>query len=259
MNRRHCLILILAVSSGLFARAATAENPYTPIVSRNMFNLIPIPPHNPADDIPAVALPKITPNGIMTIFGKLQVLFKVTVPGPPPKEVSYVMGEGERQDEIEVQKIDEKDATITFNNHGMIQTLELSKPGSGGGPGGPAGPGGARPTPFAAAAPTFGGAPAGGTSTSAFGRKRGAAAPGNPNPGTPTAAPNQASNNNQPQQPTMSPEEQIIMMEANRMKALQEGDPIAKIIPPTELTPQTTGEGETNGPGGSPAPGPGQH
>ncbi len=93
-----------------------------------MFGLVPIPAHNPADDVPAVPPPKITPNGIMTIFGKLQVLFKVAgpaKPGQPPKDESYVMCEGDRQDDIEVQKIDENSATITFNNHGVVQELAL--------------------------------------------------------------------------------------------------------------------------------------
>lgn len=44
-----------------------------------------------------------------------------------------------------------------------------------------------------------------------------------------------------PEQPPLTPEQQILMIEAQRMKALQDGDPIAKILPPTEMTPEITG------------------
>src|SRR6267154_1196600 len=128
MNLRRSFILALVVTGGWSASADTADNPYTPIVTRNIFGLVPIPVHDPANDVPETPPPKITPNGIMTLFGKLQVLFKVAgvaKPGQAPKDESYVMGEGERQDEIEVQAIDEKSATITFNNHGTIQKLPL--------------------------------------------------------------------------------------------------------------------------------------
>jgi len=114
---------------------ATADNqtqnqtPYAPIVERNMFGLVPIPPPAaPVDPATLIPPPKITPNGIMTLFGKLQVLFKVAgvaKPGQPPKDESYVMCEGDRQDDIEVQKIDQTAATITFNNHGVVQALPL--------------------------------------------------------------------------------------------------------------------------------------
>ena len=110
------------------SQAASSENPYTPIVTRNVFGLVPIPVGPPPTTAPATPPPKITPNGIMTIFGKLQALFKVAgtaKPGQPAKEESYIMGVGERQDDIEVQKIDEKAAIITFNNHGTIQKLPL--------------------------------------------------------------------------------------------------------------------------------------
>ena len=45
------------------------------------------------------------PNGIMSIFGQLQVLFKVAIPAKaeqPAKDESYILSEGQRQDEIEV-------------------------------------------------------------------------------------------------------------------------------------------------------------
>ena len=126
--------------------ADVADKPYATIVARNMFGLLPIPPPDTNPPAPPVdPPPKITPNGIMTIFGRDQALFKVATkpkPGQPAKEDSYVLGEGERQDDVEIVKIDRQGQTITFNNHGVIQELalvEASSSGPSGGPGG--GPG----------------------------------------------------------------------------------------------------------------------
>ncbi len=125
-----CLANWLALSAGLRAEdGALPDNPYTPIVARNVFGL------NPPAAVDATATqteppPKITPNGIMSIFGQLQVLFKVATPakpGQPAKEDSYILSEGQRQDEIEVVKIDEGNSLVTFNNHGAVQELALAK------------------------------------------------------------------------------------------------------------------------------------
>ncbi len=123
---------MLSATPLLALTPAPVENPYEPIVTRNMFGLVPIPSVDPASLVPATPVPKITPNGIMTIFGKVlgvvQACAEATPQaGQPAKERSYTMCEGDRQDEITVQKIDEQAASITFDNHGTIQTLELSK------------------------------------------------------------------------------------------------------------------------------------
>jgi hypothetical protein len=111
-----------------------------------MFGLLPLPPPDTNPPAPPVdPPPKITPNGIMTIFGKDQALFKVAVkpkPGQPAKDVSYVLAEGEMQDEITVQKIDHVNGIITFDNHGTIQELPLVEAKDAGGGGGPGGGGG---------------------------------------------------------------------------------------------------------------------
>jgi hypothetical protein len=57
------------------------------------------------------------------------VLFKVSVPaqpGIPAKEDNYILGEGQRQDDIEVTRIDEKSGVVTFNNHGVVQEIPLT-------------------------------------------------------------------------------------------------------------------------------------
>jgi hypothetical protein len=129
--------LLVAVAMGSVPTYAGAQDsvskadntPYANIVARNVFGLLPIPPPAPVSETPpADPPPKITPNGIMTIFGREEALFKVAEkpkPGQPAKEVSHVMGEGEMEDEITVVKINHVDGIITFNNHGTIQELPL--------------------------------------------------------------------------------------------------------------------------------------
>ncbi len=118
-----CLAGGLALNAGLRAADISPDNPYATIVARNIFGLTPIPTVDPNSQ-PAPPV-KITPNGIMTIFGRLQVLFK-TAGGPSGKEQSYILTEGQRQDDIEVVKINEKAGIITFNNHGIAQELPLA-------------------------------------------------------------------------------------------------------------------------------------
>jgi hypothetical protein len=162
-----CLAGWLALAAVVYADDVVLPgDPYATVVARNIFGLNPPPPldANPQDANPP---PKITPNGIMSIFGQLQVLFKVAGTsrpgGPPPTDESYILSEGQRQDDIEVVKIDEKNSIVTFNNHGETQELPLvvTMPGStpstapsylNGNPGEPGGryspgfgPGGARP------------------------------------------------------------------------------------------------------------------
>jgi hypothetical protein len=98
------------------------DNPYAPVVVRNIFGLNPPPVVDP-NATPADPPPKITLNGIMSIFGQLQVLFKVA--DKTPGQDAYILGEGQQQDEIEVTKIDDKAGIVTFNNHGIVQVLPL--------------------------------------------------------------------------------------------------------------------------------------
>jgi hypothetical protein len=109
--------------------ASSAQDPFAPIMTRNIFGLQPLTAAT-ATNSASIPPAKITPNGIITLFGKSQVLFKVTstplAGQPSPKERSYRLGEGERQDGIEVQQIDVRAALITFNNHGIVQELGLT-------------------------------------------------------------------------------------------------------------------------------------
>jgi hypothetical protein len=246
---------------------AETDNPYASIVARNIFGLVPIPTNAPVDAVPATPPPKITPNGIMTLFGKLQVLFKVAappVPGQPPKDQSYVMGEGERQDDIEVQKIDEPSATITFNNHGTVQELALAA-GAASTAGPASAPAAAFGAPLPGRLPNMSPAPGAGASMGGrFGRLREASAANSPggNNFNPGYAPQNSSPsvnlpsfggtgkyaNTAPSEPALSPEAQVIMMEASRIATQDEvTHGHMPPLPPTPLTPP-----EATGVGGAP-------
>jgi len=248
------------------AKSAGADLPYARIVERNMFGLLPIPPPDPnADKPPVDPPPKITLNGIMTIFGKDQALFKVATkpkPGQPQKDDSFVLAEGEMQDDIMVKKINHQDRIVTFDNHGTIQDVALidsKDTGSGGGGSTPGNAGGIqRPNPVF---PRAGGAPG----MRAFpGRALGAAVPGAGNNnamGNPGGSAGLAGlgggtagatgisylggtpvNANRVYQPVadpepMTPEQNAYLIEAQRLQALKSGNQhMANLYPPTPMT-----------------------
>lgn len=230
-----------------------ADSPYVPIAARNIFGLNPPQAISPVDATPP---PTITPDGIMTIFGSPQVLFKVDVPPRPPEpatEKSYVLSEGQRQDDIEVTHINEKTGVVTFNNHGVVQEIPLVKapaintptpvvmnlaapagvnsgfavPASG--PGRFGGPGGGNYGNFGnnpGQNPNLGnnggnagnnfGNPGGNNGSQSFGSTGGGSAGG-------------------PAQPQLSPEAQTLLIAAQKAQAKQAGDPVWRIFPPTEL------------------------
>jgi hypothetical protein len=222
---------------------AMSDNPYDSIVARNVFSLVPIPTNNAADQKQPDPPAKITPNGIMKLFGQLQVLFKVATPpkpGQPPGDQSYVMSEGDRQDGIAVNKIDEQAGIITFDNHGVIQQLPLqatpsvSTPAAGLGPGS-----GAAPPMRRFLGGRFGRdrdpSSGGGTSGAMSSAGNPTSASDLPPSGGYSGARIHASTGNPD---GLTPEAQVILMEANRQQMLQQGDPHSQLIPPTDITPQ---------------------
>jgi hypothetical protein len=236
------LLTSLVLLTSMVARAddlalsgnSYSGNPYDSIVARNIFSLVPMPT-NPPDTKPPDPPAKITPNGIMSLFGQLQVLFKVATPpkpGQPPQDQSYVMSEGDRQDGIAVTKIDEQAGMITFDNHGVIQTLALTSASdaSSSATGGPSGS-----TPDQQVHRFRGGR---------FGRapdlSGGGANPNNtPSYGSPPANVNNNSDR-------ITPEAQVILMEAQRQQFQQAGDPAAAIIPTTPLTQELQDDNNNN-------------
>src|ERR1017187_6898360 len=254
------IAVTLLASAGARAQdAVVPDKPYASIVARNMFGLLPIPPPVPVDTSPPEdPPPKITPNGTMTLFGKLEALFKVAnkgKAGQPPKEDSYVLSEGERQEGITVLKINQPDGIITFDNHGHIQELPLIAASNTTAPAGPGGPG-----PGGAAAPGSGLMPGLTPRQTPMTPADRAALRGRPGAKTPNATgsapePNFGGNNpqqfnpqqfnNQNQQPANNIEDQVMnaaremaLIEQNRIDTQEAVDKgWAPPLPPTMLTP----------------------
>jgi hypothetical protein len=252
--------LVLCLAGGVLlhshARAVTSEpgaNPYANIVDRNVFGLRPPPPPTAVAPPKSVA-PNITLQGIISGFGKKQVLFKTMMPGAagqPPKETSLVMAEGERMAEVEVLEINETAGTIRFRNHGEEQLKDLSKDGvkapSGPAPTAPGVAGVPPPAvpalPNAAAPPQVpggGGVPGAGGGVTTFGASGNVNIPGRPmrltsgNAGAAVGATPMTPHAERP----LSAEEQTILMEVNRKLTadkVQKGE--LPPLPPTELTP----------------------
>ena len=107
--------------------AAPADNPYQSIVERNVFHLNP-PPPPPDPEANKPPPPKIFLTGITTLMGHQRALLKATPaakPGEPAKEKSYLLTEGERQDELEVLAIDEKEGSVKLNYAGVQITVNF--------------------------------------------------------------------------------------------------------------------------------------
>jgi hypothetical protein len=263
-NLLFCLVGGLALNAVVRADdAALPGNPYTTAAVRNIFGLNPPAPVDPNALADAIPPPKITPNGIMSIFGQLQVLFKVANPpkaGKPAADDDYILSEGERQDDIEVVKIDEKAGVVTFNNHGQTQELPLvvgtassPAPTAGGVQGNLAA--GFKPTPGGFTRPLGNTLNGGGGLGGNYAGSRGNAnnginsggnngvnnsggTGGGLNFGNPSAR-NNTYNAASEIPEGMTPEVQTISIEANRAIAQQQGDPTAALFPTTELTPQS--------------------
>jgi hypothetical protein len=202
----------LVLNTSVRAEVLSSNNPYAPIVTRNVFGLN---PPEPVEARAAETLLKITPNGIMSIFGERQVLFKVTgavKAGQPSKEASYILSEGQRQDDIEVVHIDETASLVTFNNHGVVQQIPLPN------------------------APKMDTAMREAATTKSYPQPH--VVPGRIPPyfgGDPVTGQNSGS------QTPMTQEQQILMIEAQRAYYNSKNDPeskrLARSLPPTAMTP----------------------
>ena len=242
-----CLLIGVLLSAPAIALAVASDAggaPYTAIVERNVFNLhAPPPPVNPADLIKKTPPPKITLTGITTILGQKKTFLTTppVKPGAPPENV--MLAEGQAQNDIEVKRIDEKAGVVEVINHGEAQTLDFDHDGAKP-TGAPPGVGG--PQPIAMPPPAL---PPPNVST--------LPAPGIIRPLRTLVPRSDANNNNnngfggaigspnanvQGQQSSMTPEEQVIVIEAQRLKLMNENNPMHKIFPTTEMTSEVTGQ-----------------
>lgn len=243
------------------AGAVSGDNPYQAIASRNVFALKPPPPPPDPNAAPPPDLPQIKLQGISSLFGSRRVLVKLVEkakPGQQAKEEALILKEGERYRDVEVVAIDPASGTVRFNNHGtevvMTMDKDAEKPPAGPAPTAPpaapavamARPGMPQPMPVPTAGPNAPPPPiaaAGVVHTPAPGANPTVATPAPPTaPGIALAAGGgphgQAPTPAPPPPPPLSREEQEILIEINRLRYQQEGDPRAKLLPPTTLTPQ---------------------
>jgi hypothetical protein len=125
------LIAIVGVSLvASNARAINAENPYGPIVSRNVFGLKPPTVTAPPPVAPVAAAVTFKLLGISTILDRKQVLLKVMTAARPPelaKAQAYLWGEGQGEDDIEVVAIDAVLGTVTIKNRGETVSLTMKE------------------------------------------------------------------------------------------------------------------------------------
>ncbi len=123
-----------AVLCGGSAMAVPADNPYQGIVERNVFGLKPPPPPPDPAEANKPQPANITLTGITTILGNKRVLMKTAPkpgkPGEAPKEMSYILTEGQRDGDIEVLSIDEVAGAVKIRNAGEEMTLTFEKNGA---------------------------------------------------------------------------------------------------------------------------------
>jgi hypothetical protein len=302
--------LCLAGSVALFAAVAQAatppaftpgehqpaamDNPYNPIVERNIFDLHdpPPPPEPKSTNAPP---PNIHLTGITTILGKKQAYFllqSAPVPGKPAQGDTYMtLGEGQRKDMLEVLSIDPKSKMVKISNSGNISTitfetnkLAFAAPHPAGGPAGnpgglaPAQPGGPapnyypnspagvpprplRPTTATGATPYGGGQNSygGGGQYGGYQANANGAAYGNQAyNGYNQNAYNQGALNNgggAPQAPALDPEQQIVLMELQR-EATKQQVAAGQLppLPPTVLSQAIDAEHNQQNQGSGPPP-----
>ena len=260
-----CLLGGLLFSTGVKGVVTDVkDNPYNVIIERNVFGLKPPLSSDPPPPPPKPPAAEVKLAGITTIVSPKRAILQWKDPGQPPapgkpgtppgKEESYIFREGEQQGIIKVLEINEKDGSVKIENAGepMLLTFEThgAKLPNTPPPPTPGAPPGALPNPAAAAAPGNVNA-ARNQGVGAYNRFAG----GNPNPaadgvnpgssGLPTIptrqlrpSPDQTAT--VAQQPPLTPETQIILMEVERERtkpqvAAGELPP----LPPTELTPVT--------------------
>jgi hypothetical protein len=225
------------------AHAVTSTGPYTGIVDRNVFGLKPPTPVAPPT-APEPPPGNITLTGITTILGNKRALLKVSTPPRPPepaKDENLMLTEGQRDGAVEVLEINEKAGSVKVNNGGQIATLTFDKNGAKAVSAAP-GPGGIPAIP----APNAGGLhPSVANNNAAMPRTIPTR-----NMRTENASASQASSEGIPrmaeaaskiferQAQNVTPEEQTIMIEAQRMQLQQQGKhEDANMFPITDVTP----------------------
>jgi len=250
-----------ASTAGAYTPSDTSEpnNPYASIVARNVFALNPPPSPDTTPQDSGPPPPKITLTGITTIFGPAEALYKVAGvvrDGKPPQDESYILTEGEGQDDVNVMRIDVKKGIVTFNNHGVTQDIPLQVGTASGGDSGGGGPGPANPF-----MRRFGGGGPGSQNFNnlppamrarfmqRFGNNQNNFGPnGNNNNFNPVGTYNgsynnySGNNNSQNSTPQLSADDNEALIAAQKAQLEQQGNSAAAIFPPTKYDDQARQE-----------------
>jgi hypothetical protein len=245
-----CLAGVFAVNAVVWADNSSSknnpvpDNPYAPIVERNVFGLLPPPAPPDPSQVALSGLPKITLQGIYSVYGHSKAMFKVsgaaTKVGQAPKDMYYDLAEGQREDDYEVVSIDADNGMVTFKNHDITEDIPLATVGassSAPSPGPISGPIPGRPGFIPGPNNNYGsqgngGFPRGGLNTPNFSGNNGSLN-GNASGGTIGTASTGMNTGRVPgQPPTMSAEEQIAAMYVQRQQYINEGNGAALLYPP---------------------------
>ncbi|HTD68225.1 MAG TPA: hypothetical protein VK846_17005 [Candidatus Limnocylindria bacterium] len=251
--------LLSGIILGGFSLGAFAElkdNPYQVIVDRNPFGLKPVPIVEPPKppDVPAPPPLDIKLTGITTLLGPPRALLEFTDPQTKKTDRPSPFVEGDvYKDSITIVSIDAENNRVRIKNGDAETTLDFDKNGIK-----PNLAASAPPVAHPGVAPLGLGMPAAGQPTPASGRSAilgGGAAAVAPNPAaagglpprpvrTDTGAaivggyqPYQPAAVTAPAQPTMSREDAIARIQAQKAAFQQAGNPAARILPPVPGAP----------------------
>jgi hypothetical protein len=140
---RRTAVLTLCVLFAFCAGMGFADvrhNPYTPIVERNVFGLRPPPVPGPETNQTTVTPPaKVVLTGITSMFGpnSKRAFFEITQQEPGKQATAAtpkrpILGEGDREGEIEVLSIDIDHNIVKIRNGTVESELTFEVPKSGG-------------------------------------------------------------------------------------------------------------------------------
>jgi hypothetical protein len=120
--------LVVGPTFPILASTDVKSNPYQQIPSVNVFRLRPPIVDIKEDKLPPP--PRIVLQGIVSVGGNQQVLFKSVIaskPGQVDREFFVILNAGGSHGEITVLEINERAGTVRFSNHGKEQLLSLEK------------------------------------------------------------------------------------------------------------------------------------
>ena len=204
---KHCSRMLVCVLAGVALNAGAIVSvsdgggaPYQDIVSRNMFGLRPMVRPGKEASTTVISRPKIKLVGTTTLLGKKIAFLMLPADKSGGVPECLLLGEGEAQTQIQVLEINERAVRTIEDKEVAVRVINHGEEQT---------LCFEEPTSLLAVA-------------SVPGVQR-----------SPMQMP-------RPEETSLTPEQQMLLIEAQRLKAVQDGDSVAKILPPTEFTPETT-------------------